>query len=285
MKQSVAKKTLGSMIALCLFAGIGFMGTTTATAQEQASGTTPPPKVLVIMREFLKPGKGGMAHQKTESAFVQAFTNANSPDHYFAMDSLSGKTRSLFFMGFDSFGDWGKANEAIMQNPTLAEAFDGAMQADGELLRAYDEGAFVFQPDKSVSPAVDIAHMRYMEITTIKVRVGHDEDWDALAKMHDDIYRNVPNAHWAMYKKAFGSESGSVYLALAAIRSLADLDQRRADGKKAWDAVSAGDKKRAEDLEASTLESLETNLFAFNPKISYPQPSWVKADPSFWGQK
>jgi hypothetical protein len=32
-----------------------------------------PPNVLVIQREFLKPGKGGMAHERSEAAFVRAF--------------------------------------------------------------------------------------------------------------------------------------------------------------------------------------------------------------------
>ncbi len=107
MKTHVGKKQFGSMIVLCLIAGIGFTAASiTATAQEQASGATPPPKVLVIMREFLKPGKAGAAHQKTESAFVQAFTAAQWPEHYIAMNSLSGRPRTLFFLGYDSFADW-----------------------------------------------------------------------------------------------------------------------------------------------------------------------------------
>jgi len=27
---------------------------------------------------------------------------------------------------------------------------------------------------------------------------------------------------------------------------------------------------------------VQVNLFAFNPKMSYPSDAWVKADPSFW---
>jgi hypothetical protein len=49
-----------------------------------------PPNVLVIQREYLKPGKGGMLHERSESAFVRAFANAKSDSHYFALDSLSG---------------------------------------------------------------------------------------------------------------------------------------------------------------------------------------------------
>ena len=49
-----------------------------------------PPKILNVVREVVKPGKGGAAHERTESAFVRAMTAAKATDHYFALDSLSG---------------------------------------------------------------------------------------------------------------------------------------------------------------------------------------------------
>lgn len=279
------KKYLGSLQVVCVFAAMGFAGTSMATAQVQASGPEGPPKVLVIMREFLKPGKAGMAHDKTESAVAQAFAASNFADHYIGMDALSGRSRSLFLIGFDSFAQWGKDTAAMMKDPTLGPAFDTAQQADGELLSSNDAGVFVYQPDKSVGVRDDIGHMRYMEITAIKVRPGHDADWDTLAKMHNSIYGNMPNAHWAVYEEVFGAESGGVYIVLTALRSLAEVDQHRLAGKQAWSSASADQKKQAEELEASTFESIETNLFAFNPKSSYPSERWKTADPDFWGQK
>jgi hypothetical protein len=41
-----------------------------------------PPKVLVIQREYLKPGKGGMLHDHSESAFVKAFSSGEPNVHY-----------------------------------------------------------------------------------------------------------------------------------------------------------------------------------------------------------
>jgi hypothetical protein len=35
----------------------------------------------------------------------------------------------------------------------------------------------------------------------------------------------------------------------------------------------------------SIIESSQSNLFAVNPKLSFPIPAWVKADPSFWNSK
>jgi len=92
------KKISGLTAGLCLL----FTGSTIAPAQEMQG----PPKVLVIIREFLKPGKAGSTHEKSESAFVHAMTAAKWPTHYFGMDSLSGPSRSLFLVGYPSFDAW-----------------------------------------------------------------------------------------------------------------------------------------------------------------------------------
>ena len=100
-----------------------------------------PPNVLVIHREYLKPGKGGQLHERSESAFVHAFADAKSPYHYFALDSLSGPSRSLFLFGYNSFADWEKETAAIRSNPALGAKVDQASLNDGELLTGYDAGA------------------------------------------------------------------------------------------------------------------------------------------------
>ena len=63
-----------------------------------------PPKVLVIQREYLKPGKAGAIHVSSEANFVRAVTDAKWPTHYIAMDSMSGPTRALYMFAYDSFG-------------------------------------------------------------------------------------------------------------------------------------------------------------------------------------
>ena len=55
------KKLSGLLLVSCLFCGASGV----LAAQETADGTTPPPKVLVIQREFVKPGKAGSVHDKT----------------------------------------------------------------------------------------------------------------------------------------------------------------------------------------------------------------------------
>ena len=43
--------------------------------------------------------------------------------------------------------------------------------------------------------------------------------------------------------------------------------------------------KKLGELEAAAVESRQTNLFAFNPRMSYPPDAWVNADPDFWKPK
>ena len=103
-------------------------------AQQGSDGVTPPPKVLQIIVEYLKPGKSGSPHQSTESGFVKAFQAANWPTHYLAADSLTGAPRSLFFVGYDSFAAWEKDAMATQRDAALSAALDRAGIADGELL-------------------------------------------------------------------------------------------------------------------------------------------------------
>jgi len=102
-------------------------------AAAQGNGVTPPPKVLVIDREYLKPGKGGAPHEKTESAFVQAARRVKEPTHYIAMNSMSGKNRALFVFGFDSFEAWEKENMSVANNASfLQQSVDRQQQPAGE---------------------------------------------------------------------------------------------------------------------------------------------------------
>jgi hypothetical protein len=262
-----------------LFAGLCllFVGSGIASAQD----TMPPPKVLVIQREFLKPGRAGSIHLKSESAFVRAMTAAKWPTHYFAMDSLSGPSRSLFFIGYPSFEAWEKDNLATQNNATLSAAFDRASVADGDLLNLYESSVFVYREDMSLRAAVAIAQMRYFEIMQFVVRPGHQKEWDELVKIYANGYKSIPDAHWAVFESQYGAANGGVFIVINPMKSLSEIDSSFGDAKKFMDSMSEGEAKKMAELTAACVESQQVNLFAFNPKESYPDPEWIKAD-SFW---
>src|SRR5579863_2237683 len=105
-------RLIATVLGACLLVG----GVTLASAQEMAEGTMPPPKVLVIFREFVKPGKSGALHEKSEASFVAAMRRAKWPTRYLTVTSLSGRSRALFLLPYDSFDAWEKDNLAIEKN-------------------------------------------------------------------------------------------------------------------------------------------------------------------------
>jgi hypothetical protein len=279
-KEACAMKTLTWFSAgMCLvFTGL-VAGLGTAAAQVMPG----PPKVLVIQREVLKPGRAGATHLKTESAFVQAMTAAKWPTHYFALESQSGVSRALFLIGYPSFAAWEKDNADQAKNATLSAAFDRAALADGEQLTEYSSGVFLYNEEGSLRANVDIAHMRYFEISQFRVRPGHDKDWNELVKMYKSGYdKAVPNGHWALFQSMYGMENGGLYLVFNPMKSLAEVDESMGDSKKFEAAMGEAGMKRLSELSAACIESSQTNLFQFNPKMSYPAEEWIKADPDFW---
>jgi hypothetical protein len=271
-------------IMSCLLGAMFLCGGVNLAAAQEMNGLTPPPKVLVVFREFLKPGKGGASHEKAESAFVQAFSHAKAPTHYLAMNSLSGKSRALFFIGYDSFEAWEKDNASIQSNPALAGALDRATVADGELLSETDGSFLTYNEEQSLRAPVDIAHMRYFEISLYRVRAGHRHEWNEAVKLVKAAYEKVPGVHWAMYEAMFGQE-GATYVVIIPRKSAAELDQASEEDKKFVEAMGADGMKQLGELESSAIEFTQNNLFQFSPAMSYPRDEWVKADPGFWKPK
>ncbi len=269
---------------LLLGCGLLFGGLSTVAAQQQMSdGAMPPPKVLQVIRENLKPGKSGSPHEATESGFVKAFQAAKWPTHYLAMDSMTGSPRSLFFVAYDSFAAWEKDAMATQHDATLAAALDRAAIADGALLESSESSVFVYRDDFSLRAPVNIPLMRYFEIQRFKIRPGHEKEWDTLVKMYVNGYeKTVPNAHWATYESAYGTNNSGVYIVITPMKSAAEVDQNFADSKKFTGAMGEDWMKKAGDLAAACIESSQDNLFLFNPKLSYVSDDWIKADPAFW---
>ena len=223
-----------------------------------------------------------MVHDKSESAFVQAMARAKSPTHYIGMTSLSGKQRALFITPFASYEAWEKDNNAVMKNKTLNADLDRAFMDDGELLESEDTGIFSLREDLSLRPLSDIAHMRYLEISSYNIRPGHNGEWNEAVKMVKAAYEKaVPEAHWSMWELKWGGEGGT-FLVLISRKSLAEADRGDQEDKLFAGALGAHGLKVLDELVAASIASSSHQIFAFNPHMSYVDESWIKADPEFW---
>lgn len=276
------KKVASSLLMLSLALG----GACVAQGQEKSGGGASRPKVLQIMREYTKPGKAGMVHDKAESAFVQAMSHAKWPTNYVGMTSLTGKQRALFFTFYDSFEALEKDGAAQAKNSTLSAAIDRAGEADGQLLDSMDQGIFYFSDEMSLRPRSDLSQVRFLQILSFHVRPGHEEEWNEVMKLVKGAYeKGVPDAHWGMFRQMFGGEGGT-YLALIGRKSLSEIDKGiKEDEMKFATAMGEDGMKKLNEKFGASVDSSQEQLFAINPRMSYVSDEWIKADPDFWKPK
>lgn len=158
--------------------------------------------------------------------------------------------------------------------------------ADGDLLDSLDSVVFTYDADLSYHPHADITHARFMELTVFHVRSGHTKDWMDLSKMYQDAVTKIdPSAHWAMFDLVFGGENGT-YVAISARSSTAEIDQGMEAGKKFMDALGGPEAmEKFDKLYGDAVDSMRSELFSINPKQSYVDETFIRADPDFWKPK
>lgn len=272
-----------------LFLGVCWLlvGAGAIYAQEQAQqqGVMAPPKVLTIIREYVKPGKSGALHEQAEARFVQAFARAKWSQHYVALTSVSGPSRAIFLTGYDSLEAWEKDQAAEEKNTVLAAELDRAGVADGELLSSTDTATFLYREELSYHAPVDIAHMRYIAITVVHARIGHSSEFQEIVKLFNDARNKISSdAHIACYQLYAGGPI-TTYLFFSPLKSMAEADKAVANSKAFDQALGEEGQKKLTTLSDAAVESVERQLLAFSPRMSYPSDEFVKADPDFWKQK
>jgi hypothetical protein len=262
---------------------VAVAGGALAAAQDAAST---PPKVIQITREWLKPGKAGAAHDKSEAAFVTALNKAKLQGHYIALNSISGKSRALYITRYPSYEAWEADNKIVDKSPALTAELDHAVTTDGELLEGTDSAVLTYDANLSYHPRPDVSHARYYQLSVFHVRPGHTKEWHEVVKMYQDACdKAAPDAHWGMYEVAYGGESGT-YISLSHRGSLKEMDDIMAGGKKFFEAMGGEEgMQKFDELFGQAVDSSRNELFSINPKQSYAEEAWIKADPDFWKPK
>ncbi|MGC2616232.1 MAG: hypothetical protein WA354_19520 [Terracidiphilus sp.] len=234
--------------------------------------------------EYTKPGKGGMAHDKTEGAFVEAMRKANFPLHYTAYNAITGRARAIYLSPFNSFEEVQTANK-MFDAPAVASEFERINAADGELLDEAHVLIFSSDPELSFHSKTPGPKNRYLEADIVQVRPGHGKDFEDLMKLYMAAFDKAGTTqHWGAYRTEYGQSVGQ-YVFLTASNSEAEIDQRFSEDPKIRAALSEDDMKKIRDLRAASVESERVELYSLNPAQSYVPDEWIKADPDFWKPK
>jgi quinol monooxygenase YgiN len=270
-------------IRVCRFLFVPLLvsaGYVTAPAMHAQSNSD---KVIVIDREFTKPGKDGATHEVTEAGFIRAVQANKGNIHYIALTSMSGPNRALFMSGYSSLAALDAERKAMP--PAAQAAMDKAMVSDGDMLSQTDASVWLRRDDLSTNVSGPPVGMRMLEISEFVVKPGHTHEFEQLAKMYTDAAKNIPEFHWTCFQMAYGRAEGPTYLVFTSLKSGADADAEFGAGKKFAEAVGEDGMKKIAELEAASVASEDTNLFVVSPKMSIPTDAMVKSDPDFWKPK
>jgi hypothetical protein len=273
-------KRAKGMILSALTMGLAVTGIAQTPAEMPS-----PPKVLVIAREVVKTGQGP-AHEKWEAGWPRAFAKANWPVRYLAATSLTGESRVLFFVGYDSEEAWEKDNLAIQKNAALNAQIEALSAKDADFLKESATSVFTYMPEISYHPDVPMATMRYFRIAAVQVKPGHNDHFVEVRKLVRAAHEKAGlSDHFAVYHRTAGGSTG-LYLIFVPMKSLSEDDQFESMHGAAYKAALGEDgQKKLAEFAMQGEESVESSIFEFSPKMSYPPKAFVDMDPAFWAPK
>jgi hypothetical protein len=278
--------TLPFVAVLAAFGGL-------AVAQEAAG----PPPVLTINKEEIKPGQMG-PHEKNAARFVSIQNKANAETYRVGLTPVSGDDNVVLYLeGYGSFADMEKATKqfegTLATNASLRAEMDQMTQQGADMHATQKTSIAVYRPDLSFHPhRMDaVAKSRYFGVSTSHIKMGHTADYEAWLK-ELNAGREKANADWihtAVYQVVTGAPMGT-FVTFTLNRSLAEWDEISAkmqERNKAIDAALGGDAvvKERRKLAAEIFADTYSSLYAMNPTISRPSPTFMAYDPDFWKTK
>ncbi len=246
-------------------------------AAAQSAGPTP--KLLIIYREDVKPGKT-LAHAKMETAWTQALLRINWPTPMLALTSMSGPDQVWFTIGYDTFADLEKGTKLEESSAGFAQIRQQYGPSESDFLDSSRSMIAVLQPELSYKTDFDLTATRYFRVRTVRIPSGHGEDWTAMRKLLVAAFTKAnTGGPLIVYRVAIGAPSGT-YLIFAPYKSLAELDQQ-----VNMREIMGGDFDKFAELATKASVSTEDALFSINNRMSLPAKEWVAADPTFWRPK
>ena len=271
------KQRIFFSLAVCLFSACLLP----AVAQMPA-----PPKVLLIVREEIKPGMMP-AHSREANNVVRIYSRANSPYHRLAMVPIAGNENEvMYFWGFDTFSDLEKSNSYLdtMANVTYKADFDRVRPPGDDYHSSQRDIIAVLRDDLSYNMNTDIRKMRYMRVQTVRVKPGHQREWEESRRMTRAAHEKAKVDETMVVYQVAGGAQGGTYLVMIPWATLDGIGTIP-HGRSYMEALGEDRRDKIEKIENDSIVFSSTDIYAFNPQLSYVSKAWASADPAFWSLK
>jgi hypothetical protein len=250
--------------------------------QAQQAQSAPPPAVLEIYRDVVKPAK--MAeYARIEGEAALACARAGTWP-YLTLQSITGPQVEVWYIeGFDSYAGVEQSSESFTRNPNLAAELNRLMEAKGNLVGDARVVLAHYRDDLSGNAGLVQPRTRFFTVSIITVRPGHEREFEEIHRTLKSVRQKASAAdNRVVYQIASGMPK-NMYLVFSSHRSLQNagialdppIDDYAAD-------VDDSTRNRLDDYTRVAVQSSETWLFSVNPAMSNPAGEWIADDPEFW---
>ena len=274
-----------ALALMALAAGFG----ASASAQEPPG----PPKVLVVTREEIKPGK--MApHTKVAASYIAVAARANAANYRLGLTPISGDDNAVLYLeAHPSFAALETARNAfdgaIASNAALKAELD-AVDRQGDMHSAQRTAIYRYRADLSYRPGrmEDVARARYMTMQTTRIKPGRGVDYIDYVKGQVAAREKANlDLHTAVYQVVSGA-APNTFVIFSTARSLSEWDDtfaRAEADQKALEAAFGGAEAARQQRMILSEVVADTTIatYAMSPEISRPMPQFMAYDPGFWG--
>jgi len=265
-------------VALCaLTLGLGGL------AHAQGMPTSQP-GLLTIIREEVKLGRGA-EHERIEAGWPAAFEKAKSPATYIALTAMTGMNEVWFVIPSASHAAMAEDMKRDEGDPVLSAELTRLARADADVLDGLRTIQAMARPDLSYGAFPDLAMQRFWEITTFRVRPGHEQEFAAAAAAYGaSAKRAAPEVSYRVYEVIAGMP-GPTYLIFSTVTGYAGFDAMLAQGIKTMQGLTAEEMATLQKFAAEGMINAETNRYRLSAAMSYVDQATKAKDPAFWAPK
>jgi hypothetical protein len=242
------------------------------------------PKFLHIYREQVKPNRGA-DHAQWETGWPAAFEKAKATTPYLALSAITGPQEVWYVAPYASQAAYGETTAWEEAQPGLSAELERLAKGDSEFLAEANALQAVATPELSHGAYPDLAKQRYWEITTFRIRPGHEPEWIAATNAYKAAAaRSAPGAGWRTYRVVAGAPDGT-YLVFSSVASFGEFDKMMAEGEATMKGATAEEMTTLGKFMRESVITVSTNRYRLDPKQSFVDAATKAKDPAFWSPK
>jgi len=242
------------------------------------------PKMLIIDREEVKPGRNA-EHARNEAGWPAAYEKAGSLHYEFAVTSITGPNEVWYISTWDSHAALASSMKRDEKDPVLSAELARLALADAEYINGSRALEAMDRADLSIGEFPDLGKMRFFEVTTFRIRAGHEKQFEDAAQAYGAAAkRAAPKSSFRIYQVIAGMP-GANYLVFSSVEDYAQFDQTLADDQATRKAATDDEMGLLTKCATEAIIDTEKNRFRLDPTQSYVPKSTREKDPDFWSPK